>query len=153
MTMKVRAGGALRTITGFKLKQAGVLRTIIRMRVMDGGVLRQVGLFTSPLSVSAGDIGVKGSGEGTLTTAFRTAFPQGGLSPFTYLWTLQSSSGTSPSTTSNPTSASTSFTKTNLPGVGSLTDTWRVTVTDSLGATAFTDLSVTFNNLPPGGPD
>lgn len=150
MAMLVRHGGATRTITGMVVKQGGVTRTIRRARVQDGGVLRTVAIFAEPLTVTAADV----SGSSLLSTVSAgtaSAVVTGGLSPFTYAWTLTLSGGGTDSTASSPTSASTNFTKTDVPEDSTISDTWRVTVTDAGGQTAEDSLQATFTNLPSGG--
>lgn len=150
---RVRDSGALRTITAMYAKQAGVMRRIKTVKVMSGGTLRLVARFADPLTVSASPTSGAGNGAGTqtVTSGTSTATPSGGFSPFTYSWTLVSSGGGTASTANSPSSASTTFSKPNVAVNDAYTDTWRVTVTDSLGDTATDDITVTFSNISTGG--
>lgn len=142
MGLRIQDAGTLRTITKCTIRQAGIDRNIKTIKAMDGDVLRTVAKFADDLTVSAGN--TFGSDEGpTSTTNPETATPSGGFSPYTYAWTLQASEGTA-SVANTPSSATTSFTKTNVPLGTVQTDTWRVTVTDSTGETAFTDIFAAF---------
>lgn len=155
MTLKIRDGGVLRTITGMKIKQAGVLRTIKTVHIMDGGVLRQVANFADPLTASASPSSVSGSGGGvdgaTIGTTSTTAMPSGGRGPYTYSWALTTNGGGNASQALNPTSASTQFTKTNRPIGTVVTDIWTVTITDTDGQTATAQVSAFFGNIEIGG--
>lgn len=136
--LRVLDNGTLREITRLTGKQAGVLRQIKTLKVMDGGVLRLVGVFASPLSVTATDGAGFASSPGPVTvTAFSTATPSGGLPPYTYFWT-----GPSPS---SPSAAGCGFSATVGPG-GVVFSSATVTVTDSIGQTAEADCSLEFTN-------
>lgn len=75
--------------------------------------------------------------------ASSTATPSGGVAPYSYLWS-QVSGGTF--TIDSPTSASTNFRRAgNPPTPSPSSGTYRVTVTDSIGGTAFKDITVTDN--------
>lgn len=143
MAIMVQDAGALRTITGITVKQAGVLRTIRQVKVQDGGVLRTVATFADPLAV-ASDAAGKSGNSSTLTTSNVTASVSGGFAPYTYAWTLETNGGGTASTTSAPTMATTTFTKTNLLPESDVTDVWRCTVTDDTGEIAFGLFSITF---------
>jgi len=78
-----------------------------------------------------------------LTTSPDTvATPSGGTPGYTYSWTRIS--GSTAITAGSPTSASTSFSGT-VPIGGSISAVFRVTVTDSAGATATADVTVSFS--------
>lgn len=69
-----------------------------------------------------------------------TASGSGGTGPYTYAWTVVSGgAGISPS---GPSSGATRSFSTTTGGVANFTGVYRVTVTDSLGATAFRDVNV-----------
>ncbi|WPZ05481.1 hypothetical protein [Pelagerythrobacter marinus] len=143
MSLQIRDAGTLRTITRLTIRQAGVNRSIRTLKVMDGGVLRTVAIFADPLAVTAPDTNGH-QDSSTVITNLITATPSGGFSPYTYAWSLIANGGASPSTATAPTSAGTSFSKSGLIPGQTVTDTWRVTVTDSLGQTASHDISATF---------
>lgn len=154
MTFQVLDAGTLRTISAGQVKVAGVMRPLRFIKAMDGGSLRTVATFIQPLTVSANDAGGNGDGtEGTTvsTTIASTATPSGGLGPFTYAWTLIANGGGDASYANTPSAASTTFNKGNVPASQIYADTWRVTVTDSLGSTATADITVTFRNISSGG--
>ena len=144
MGLAIKDAGTLRTISRLYIRQSGVNRRIRTLKVMDGGTLRTVAVFADALTVSAFNVrGIDSSS--TVTTRETTATVSGGFGPYTYLWERVIAGGGDASTAATPTRASTAFTKTGMfPGQSS-TDTWRVTVTDSTGATATTEISATFD--------
>ena len=144
--------GATRDITGLKVKQSGVIRNIRTIRVMDDGTLRTVAVFADPLTVNANDVSGSGAGTSgaTVTTSQSLAAPSGGFGPYTYAWTLFSNSGGTASTALTPSSASTAFRKTNVGAESAVTDSWQVTVTDSVGSTASTIITAAFVNISGG---
>lgn len=96
------------------------------------------GLSVSASNVSANDAGFASSGAVGPTGNAATT-PSGGVGPYTYSWARVSGStvpGASSLTAQNPTWSAASVT-------GIQTAIWRVTVTDSLGATATAEISVT----------
>lgn len=143
MPLTIQDAGTSRTITSGKVRVAGVTRNLKTIKVQDGGSLRLVAKFADPLAVTAGGALATGSSS-SLTTNTITANVTGGFAPYTYAWTLIANGGRNASTASNASGASTSFTKTGLISGDSIDDTWRVTVTDSLGDTATADTTATF---------
>ena len=96
------------------------------------------GLSVSAVNVTANDAGFGSTGPVGPTGTPNTT-PSGGVGPYTYSWARISGStvpGASSLTAQNPTwsAGSVNFTQTAI---------WRVTVTDSLGATAMAEISVT----------
>ncbi len=73
------------------------------------------------------------------TSPNSVATPSGGTPGYTYSWTRIS--GSTAITAGSPTSASTSFSGT-VPVSGAISAVFRVTVTDSVGATATADVTV-----------
>lgn len=76
----------------------------------------------------------------TVTSNPVTATPSGGTGPYTYSWAKVS--GDSAVSANSPTAATTDFSAI-VPRDGERSAIWRVTVTDSLSATASADVSVT----------
>lgn len=152
MTFRILDAGTLRTISSGQVKVAGVMRPLRFIKVMDGGSLRTVATFVAPLSASTSDTSGFGNGtEGaTVITSTASAVVSGGLAPFTYAWALLTNGGGTASTATAPASATTAFSKSGMPGEAFYQDTWRVTVTDSLGSTATADLTATFVNVNTG---
>lgn len=143
MTFRIQDAGTLRTITKGTVRVAGINRPLKTIKVQDGGSLRLVATFADPLSVTAGG-GLATGASSSLTTNSVTATPSGGFAPYTYAWTLITNGGRNASTAGSPTSATTTFTKTGLINGDSIDDTWRVTVTDSIGQTATADTTASF---------
>lgn len=96
------------------------------------------GLSVSATNVSANDSGFASSGPVGPTGTPNTT-PSGGVGPYTYSWARISGStvpGASSLTAQNPTWSAASVS-------GTQSAVWRVTITDSLGATATAEISVT----------
>lgn len=150
MTMKIRVGGATRTITAGKVKQSGVERALRTIKVMDGGTLRTVAIFTTPLTASATPSSVTGSTRiaqpTTVTTASTTAAPSGGTGPYTYAWVRVSYAGGAAPTITAASSASTAFQQASDISFATYTAVFRVTITDVFGQTATADVSASFYN-------
>lgn len=143
--LKLRVAGLLKTAQTFYVVNGGVLRRAKTKKVMQGGFLRVVN-FTAPLTVAISPASFDKIGStSTLSTSTHTATPTGGLAPYTYAWTVVSFDGSPSPTISAPTSAATVFTQTNLALEQIVTATFRVTVTDSLGTTAQSNVTGTFN--------
>ena len=133
--------GAWREFRRAEIYIGGQWRRITRIEGYVGGQWRTLAQFVSPLSVTI----VPGYAEGfasplkpttqTITTNAVTATPSGGLAPYTYAWTGGNA----------PTSATNTFTR-SVPGNSQVTQTYSVTVTDSLGSTAGASVEATFVN-------
>lgn len=143
MAFKIKdASGTLQTISGAKFKDGSVERSIVRMKVLDGATLRTVATFTSPLSATPSSAIVYTYSD---TSSFMisdpvTCSPSGGLSPYTYAWTI--TSGTAG--VGSPSSASSTFSKT-VSGPGSTEyATAQCVVTDSAGSTATVTVNLVF---------
>lgn len=148
MTLKIRDAGTLRTIKRLTVRIGGVNRRIKTIKGMDGGTLRLLATLADDLAVSAPS-STTGFGDGTIgdsiTTEPVSATVTGGIGPFSYAWVRQSNEGIA-STATAPSKATTSFKKSGNPVGSTRTDVWRVTVTDSTGTTATTDVSAIFSN-------
>lgn len=152
----VDAGSVTRTIASAKVMDGATLRTIQRVKVMDsdGTTLRTVAEFAPPLSLSISPLGVFGvansGGSVSVTTLGATATPAGGVGPFTYAWTTTSDTNPSGTVSANSaTSATSTFTMTNVPAYTTYTAVLRCTVTDAIGQTAFDEISGEFTNDGP----
>lgn len=155
--MIVRIGAAWRTVTSGKVYLNGAWRTLTNGRAYVSGAWRDVVSFAQPftgITITPAEPGGSSSTSDTMTSSFATATPTGGLAPFTYSWTLVSSTGLTAITINNPTSASTSVTATISPGGAGTSGsaTLQCTATDTLGASK--SASVTFHlthDSSPGG--
>lgn len=149
-------GGTLRTLTRIRARDtAGTLRAITRIRARDAsGAVRVVydstGASTFSASAAPGTVG--GSGIGTATTTATTVTPTGGTAPYTYAWSLLSyTHQTTAPTAAGPTSATTTFTQTNMDPLDGHTSEWRCTVTDSStpALTTTADVTAIFSDTTP----
>ena len=149
MAFRVRNLGELYPAERIRAKQAGVFREIKTVRVMDGGTLRTVARFADDLIVTSSSVDGRGTGTEpqTVTTSTAKATVSGGYAPYSYLWQRIANGGGTGSSAQFPASASTNFSKPSVPVDAVYTDTWRVTVTDSTGATATATISAIFNNV------
>lgn len=111
------------------------------MSGISGALLGAKG-FT-PLSVAASNVSRTRSGSGAEGLVTSVALPNttvtGGVPPYTYLWVRQSGDvpEISSDTAQNPTWSET------VPAFEPSFSVQRVTVTDAMSATAFTDIEVT----------
>jgi hypothetical protein len=155
MAIKVRFGGVWQTITGGQVFSGGAWRSLVAVQVYSGGAWRQVGNFTPPgtggggggalsLSLSTTAIGGRaGTGATAMTTSnSATVTPSGGLAPYSYAWSVVSSDGQATYTIDSSTLSTTTATATSLGGPlpSSCGCTIHCVVTDSLGATATSDI-------------
>ena len=152
MALKIRDAGILRTIKRMRFMDAGALRSIKTLKVMDNGTLRLVATFADALSAVVNPSRVtgtvtasSGAPSASVPTGLANAVVTGGLAPFSYAWSLLSTDGATPSIT-NPTSASTRFTCT-VPNNETVNASFRVTVTDSTGATTTADCTAGFTYI------
>lgn len=146
MSIKVKEGGVLRTITGMKIKAGGIVRTIKTVKVMVGGVLETVATFVPAITLNispdlASGVSSSPSG-GTIHSNYVTATPSGGAGPYTYAWTRIFGTEL---VLSGPASATTRFSL-NVIASDSVSATYRCTVTDAFGQTAQDTVSVTLTN-------
>jgi len=145
--MEVYASGAWRTITGAEAYVGGQWRTILSAEVYKGGAWRTVGSFIQPLTLSISPASISKGGSGPIVTySSAVATPSGGSGPYTYLWEVTSGGPFSfGSATSGTTTVSADV------SVSDKTGTIRCTVTDSLGATANSSISVSIFFRDTGG--
>lgn len=118
---------------------------------LDGNVWKSLGAFAPPLSVNVpsqfSEVQPPKPTQQTIA-AFVTATPSGGFLPYSYLYEVVSHTGNMP-VIANNTSATTSITKV-VPASADITDSFKVTVTDSLGSVAIGQFTVEFVNSPIG---
>jgi hypothetical protein len=94
--------------------------------------------FTASIPATLYGSGIGATSSGSVTTASATATVSGGVAAYTYAWAYVS--GASGITINTPTGSGTTFTATVA---GTLKEaSYKVTVTDSLGHTAVSDLIV-----------
>lgn len=115
-------------------------------QLMSGIMCAFAGSGAGALSVTASNVSGSGQGfaaSGTVYSSGSTnTTPVGGTSPFTYAWTLVSTtSGTTPSISSS-TAQNPGWNAVVSDGTQSIS-TWKVTVTDSASRTANTTITVT----------
>ena len=143
MTLQVfDTGGTDRTISEVRVfDSGGVDRVVTEIRVFDAGGTDRVvysaggggiAVFCTPFSVSGH------SPSGPATSNLTTAAASGGTAPYTYLWTIEEQGAVATPTINSPTADATTFTQGGLSAAGGyITDIFRVTATDSLGATGY----------------
>jgi len=145
MNPDIRVGGSWHSITRGELYRGGSWRTLTRGEIYKGGAWHALFTFVLPMTALASPpsaFGDGGSKHGvTVTSGSVTVTPTGGLGPYTYDWTGSDVS------VSFPHSATTNFSafvlsEAEVDGFASCT------VTDSLGVTAATGVSVTLVNNP-----
>lgn len=109
---------------------------------MSGVFLGILAAQSAPLSVVVSPTSLYKSrvGNGSITSDPATGSASGGTPGYTYAWTYVSGSSY---TINSPSSAATTFTTTVSVG-SSKTGTYRCTVTDGVGGTAYFDITVDF---------
>lgn len=143
MPVQVMTSGGMRTLLRLRVMHFGTLRTVRTLKVMDGGSLKLVGNFYDDVAVSITPFAVYGGAmSGQVSTDAATCNVSGGLFPYTYQWTLLSSSGPGVPFAISPTNRITSF----RGQIGS-DATFRCTVTDSLGTQGSATVFATFADL------
>ena len=153
MSPDIRVGGSWRSIARGEVFLGGSWRTLTRGEVYKGGAWHPLFTFTSSLSVSVTPLPAvtytsPPHPTSSIASLFMTAAPSGGLAPYTYLYSVVSSTGAVP-VIGPPTNATTNISKT-VPAFADITDSFNVTVTDALGATASASFSIEFINDPIG---
>lgn len=142
--MEAFTGGTWRTITSAEAYVNGAWQRLQYAEAYVNGAWRTIATFASALSLTINPHDVTSPTNPMSGSAF--AIPSGGVSPFTYAWSLVSSSGLTGITINSPTAANTTITastSSTTDGSGGLA-TVRCVVTDSLGATASATAGVSF---------
>ncbi len=141
--MRVNISGVWKDVAAVKVNVDGTWRTVTKIRVNVAGTWKDAGTFVGPLSLDIPSSSVSGTSFGTnpVRTDNVLATVTGGLGPFTYAWTRLSGSGSATA----PTFAVTRLQDT-VDDYDTTSGVFRCTVTDSLGATAYDDVSATFTN-------
>jgi hypothetical protein len=150
MTAQVRVGGAWEPLTGCQVYANGAWRNISKIQVYSGGAWRLVANFIPPMggvTISPSFIFKSSRTSPSITSGTITATPSGGTAPYTYAWTVVSSSPTTVSITS-PGLASTTVTAD--ASSGEVDCTLRCTVTDAVGSSVSADVDGTFTYTPGG---
>lgn len=144
MTAQIRAGGAWKSISRHRVRVAGAWRDVVSRRIYADGEWRTVFTSASPLSLSLSTPTLTRTGAGSsLTTGNVTAIASGGTGPITYAWSLVNDDY--PTVVANsPAFATTNFTASGLIVAEPANETWRCLATDSLGATAEAEVTLTF---------
>ncbi|CAB4153242.1 Tip attachment protein J [uncultured Caudovirales phage] len=132
---------ATTTFTGATLTSGTTVTAVFRCTITDNvaatktvDVNVSIERLAMSVSVSPGSLNKTGIAT-TQTTASTTATPTGGVSPYTYAWSLVSGDAL---TVNSPTAATTTFTATGMANGDTLTAVYKCTVTDSTSPTALT---------------
>lgn len=140
MSDAIRLLGQWRDVTARYVRVGGTWRKVASVAVRTGSAWRSTRGTAAPFSASAPNEvrGFRAVNTGTATvTALATVTVQGGVSPYSYLWTYVSGGNFNNST---PTNASTRFSATM--GIGTAEGLYRWTATDANGSTATGTTSV-----------
>jgi hypothetical protein len=135
------ASAATTTFTGATLASGTTYSAVFRCTVTDNVAATKtvdvnVEVIRLAMTASASPTSLYKTGPtASQTTASTTVTPSGGVSPYTYAWTLLSGSAL---TVNSPTAATTTFSKTGMISGDSFDATYRCTVTDSTGGTPLT---------------
>jgi hypothetical protein len=158
MTAKVNISDVWKSVDTIKCNIGGVWKTVDHgfIRHEDGSWKRFWGSGSAPpatlsLSQQLSIVSGSRSDAGAVTSSAATALVSGGTGPYTYAWTKVSGSTF---TVNSPTANATTF-STTLTNGQELSAVYRCTVTDSLAATAFADVTVNLTSTyvaPPPPP-
>lgn len=135
------ASAATTTFTGSSLASGTTYSAVFRCTVTDNVAATKtvdvnVEVIRLAMTASASPTSLYKSGPtASQTTASVTVTPSGGVSPYTYSWTLLTGATL---TVNSPTAATTTFSKTGMISGDSFDATYRCTVTDSTGGTPLT---------------
>ncbi len=152
------ASSATTTFTGSSLASGTTYDAVFRCTVTDNVAATKtvdvsVSITRASMVATVSPTTLYQSGtDDNQTTGSTTVSVTGGVAPYTYSWALFSGDIL---TVNSPTSATTTFTKTSLPLPGSVSATYRCTVTDSTGGTPLTaiaDVFVTIERITEGLP-
>jgi hypothetical protein len=149
--MDVRKNGAWVSPTSAEVYYAGAWRTISYGEAYYNGAWRQIVSFAAPytaLTINPASPSASSTTSDTITSPTVQAIPTGGLSPFTYAWTLVSSSGLTGITITTPTRAGTTVTATISPGGEGTSGSAvvRCTATDALGTAKTANVTIGFSH-------
>jgi hypothetical protein len=136
-----------RAVAALHIHDGTADRVIQRLSVFGPDNVDRMIYSTAPsLSVTLSDTVVVGGsfGSGTITTTVCTATPAGGTGPYTYAWTLIDHTSSTLPTALSPTAAASQFRQTGVAPGGDESATFRMTVTDSLAATATANVTAAF---------
>jgi hypothetical protein len=148
--MEVRKDGAWRTINTAEAYVGGAWRTLKYVEGYIGGAWRTIASFIQPLTLAISPSPTGTFEDASTQTATASAVPTGGLGPFTYAWTLVSSTGLTGIDITAPSSATTGFTATTS-GFTLGSAVFHCVCTDSLGSTATANVTANFQRVPGGG--
>ena len=135
------ASAATTTFTGATLASGTTYSAVFRCTVTDNVAATKtvdvnVEVIRLAMTASASPTSLYKTGPtASQTTASVTVTPSGGVSPYTYAWTLLTGATL---TVNSPTAATTTFSKTGMISGDSFDATYRCTVTDSTGGTPLT---------------
>ena len=135
------ASAATTTFTGASLASGTTYTAVFRCTVTDNVAATKtvdvnVEIIRLAMTASASPTSLYKTGPtASQTTASVTVTPSGGVSPYTYAWTLLSGDTL---TVNSPSAATTTFSKTGMISGDSFDATYRCTVTDSTGGTPLT---------------
>jgi hypothetical protein len=147
------ASAASTTFTGASLASGTTYNAVFRCTVTDNVAATKtvdvnVEIIRLAMTASASPTSLYKTGPtSSQTTASVTVTPSGGVSPYTYSWTLLTGDTL---TVNSPTAATTTFSMTGMISGDSFDATYRCTVTDSTGGTPLTataDVTVTIERL------
>lgn len=151
MGVQARYGGVWQSISSCNVFVGGSWRTIQKALVYQGGSWKTVANFVPPftsVTISPSPFFRGSHSSSTITSGLVTATPTGGSAPYTYAWSVLSSSPTTV-TIDNPSSASTTVTAD--ASSGEVNCSLRCTVTDASGSTISADVSGSFAYTPDTG--
>ena len=143
MTIKVRVGGALKTVSSIRLRVSGALRSVVSVRVMSGD-LKTVYAVSNPVASITPNPAHKSSITSPVTYK-PVCIVTGGALPISYSWTLLASDNGTPSISGGETSSPTLSAA--LSSGETATCTYRCSITDALGSAASADVQITFERV------
>lgn len=146
MGMQVYAGGAWRNISDLRVYANKAWRRITNVKVYVSGAWRDVARFVDALSLSTPPNFAVSNNNSTIF-GFAGVTPSGGLAPFAYAWTVTASSGGTVTVSAGTTTASATFRATGVALNHTATATFKCVVTDSLGQTAQSTVTGTFQHI------
>jgi hypothetical protein len=140
MPISINDSGTWKNATPF-VNDGGTWKPVQIGYVNDAGTWK---IFYSAMTASkSGDASGGRLGAGSVTTNSVTVSPVGGIFPFSYAWTYQSGDVFTLSNPGPSTSAHTTTFTTTVALFQTKSAVYRCTITDSVGSTAFIDVTVT----------